>query len=144
MKIVDANVLLYAVNRDSEHHQTARGWLDAALVKTETIGLAWSVVLAFLRVSTHPAVFARPLTSEESLATMRTWLAQPSAAIIEPTSRHLGVLGGLLDASGSAGNLVNDAHLAALAIENAAELISYDSDFQRFTGLIWSRPAASR
>jgi len=141
MKIVDVNVLLYAVNSDSEHHETAREWLDTALIQVETIGFTWSVVLAFLRVSTHPAVFARPLTPDESLATMRTWLAQPSATIVEPTSRHLGVLGGLLVEAGMAGNLVNDAHLAAVAIENAAELVSYDSDFGRFAGLTSSRPA---
>jgi len=140
MKIVDANVLLYAVNEDSEHHVTAREWLDNALVHGETIGFTWSAVLAFLRVSTHPAVFARPLTTEESVATIRTWLAQPSATIIEPTPRHLSVLGGLLVEAGTAGNLVNDAHLAAVAIENAAELISYDSDFGRFPGLTWGRP----
>ena len=140
MKIVDANVLLYAVNRDSEQHETARDWLDAALTQAETIGFAWSVVLAFLRVSTHPTVFARPLSSDESLTTMQTWLAQSSATIVEPTSRHLSVLGGLLVTAGTAGNLVNDAHLAALAIENAAELVSYDSDFARFAGLAWSRP----
>jgi uncharacterized protein len=140
MKIVDANVLLYAVNEDSEHHVTAREWLDSALVQAETIGFTWSAVLAFLRVSTHPAVFARPLTTEESVATIRTWLAQPSATIVEPTPRHLSVLGGLLVEAGTAGNLVNDAHLAAVAIENAAELISYDSDFGRFEGLIWGRP----
>jgi len=142
MKIIDVNVLLYAVNRDSEHHRTTRDWLDAALVRTETVGFTWSVVLAFLRVSTHPAVFARPLTPEESLATMRTWLAQPAATIVEPTSRHLSVLGGLLVEAGMAGNLVNDAHLAAMAIENAAELISYDADFGRFAGLTWSRPTS--
>ncbi len=142
MKVVDVNVLLYAVNHDSEHHETAREWLDTALIQVETIGFTWSVVLAFLRVSTHPAVFARPLTPDESLATMRTWLAQPSATIVEPTSRHLGVLGGLLVEAGMAGNLVNDAHLAAVAIENAAELISYDSDFGRFAGLTWSRPSS--
>jgi toxin-antitoxin system PIN domain toxin len=140
MKIVDANVLLHAVNEDSEHHVTAREWLDGALVQAETIGFAWSAVLAFLRVSTHPAVFARPLTTEESVATIRTWLAQPSATVVEPTPRHLSVLGGLLVEAGTAGNLVNDAHLAAVAIENAAELISYDSDFGRFEGLIWGRP----
>jgi uncharacterized protein len=68
---------------------------------------------------------------------VRSWLEQPPAAIVEPTSRHLGVLGGLL---GAAGNLVNDAHLAAFAVEHAAELVSFDSDFGRFNGLTWSRP----
>lgn len=142
MVIVDANVLLYAVNGDSQQHGPARTWLDASLAGTETVGFAWSVLLAFLRVSTHPAVFARPLTSDESLASVRAWLGQPPAAIIEPSSRHLDVLGGLLAEAGTAGNLVSDAHLAALAIEHAAELVSFDTDFRRFSGLRHSRPVA--
>ena len=131
MKVVDANVLLHAVNRDSEHHRPAREWLDTALSRSEAVGFAWSVILAFVRVSTHPVVFPRPLTPEEALATMRAWLARPAATIVEPTARHLGVLGGLLLSAGTAGNLVTDAHLAALTIENAAELISFDSEIGR-------------
>lgn len=142
MKIVDANVLLYAVNRDSAQHVSARRWLDGALVGQETIGIAWSVVLAFLRVSTHSAVFARPLTAEEAVPTMHAWLDQPAATIVEPTVRHLTVLGALLRDSGAAGNLVNDAHLAALAVEHAAELVSFDADFGRYAGLNWSTPTA--
>jgi uncharacterized protein len=141
MKIVDANVLLYAVNRDSAHHRSARRWLDEVLVGREAIGFAWSVVLAFVRVSTHPTVFVRPLTTEQSLETVRAWLDQPSATVVEPTIRHLSVLGGLLGEAGTAGNLVMDAHLAALSVEHSAELISYDADFGRFAGLTWSRPA---
>ncbi|MFV2064339.1 MAG: type II toxin-antitoxin system VapC family toxin [Chloroflexota bacterium] len=142
MKIVDVNILLYAVNRDSEQHDRARAWLDGALGRPEPVGFAWSVVLAFLRISTHPAVFARPLTTAESVATMRAWLSQPSATIIDPTSRHLDVLAGLIATAGTAGNLVNDAHLAALTVESAAELISFDPDFERFAGLRWSKPTA--
>jgi toxin-antitoxin system PIN domain toxin len=140
MFIVDANVLLHAVNRDSPEHEPARAWLDAALDGPETVGFAWTVLLAFLRVSTHPAVFGQPLTAEQALAVVRSWLAQPTAAIVEPTSRHLGVLGGLLATAGTAGNLVNDAHLATLAVEHAAVLVSFDTDFARFEGLDWSRP----
>jgi toxin-antitoxin system PIN domain toxin len=144
MKIVDANVLLHAVNRDSAQHESARQWLDNALAGPETVGFAWSVILAFIRVSTHPAVYARPLAPQEAVATAQGWLAQPPAAIVEPTARHLGVLGGLLSSAGTAGNLVSDAHLAALAVEHAAQLISFDSDFGRFDGLAWDRPSAGR
>jgi toxin-antitoxin system PIN domain toxin len=138
--IVDANVLLHAVNRDSPEHRSARTWLDAALAGPETVGFAWTVLLAFVRVSTHPAVFGQPLAADEALTVVGSWLAQPTAAIVEPTSRHLAVLGGLLATVGTAGNLVNDAHLAALAVEHAAELVSFDTDFARFDGLDWSRP----
>ena len=140
MLIVDANVLLHAVNRDSPEHRPARVWLDAALAGPETIGFPWTVLLAFLRVSTHPAVFSQPLAAQDAIATVRSWLAQPTAAIVEPSSRHLGILGGLLAATGTAGNLVNDAHLAALAVEHAAVLVSFDNDFARFDGLDWRSP----
>jgi uncharacterized protein len=143
MKVVDANVLLYAVNSDSEQHTAARTWLDAALAGHETVGFAWAVVLAFIRLSTHPAVFPRPLSPEDAVSTLEAWLAQPAAVVVDPTARHLGVVAGLLAEAGTAGNLVADAHLAATALEHAAELVSFDADFGRFAGLRWSRPGAA-
>ncbi len=142
MHIVDANVLLYAVNEDAVHHVAAREWLDHALARPTTVGFSWSVILAFLRISTHRGLFKRPLTPDEAVATMRTWLSQPSATLVEPSARHLDVLAGLLVSAGTAGNLVSDAHLAGLAIEYAAELISFDADFGRFPGLVWRMPKA--
>ena len=142
MQIVDANVLLYAVNSDSAHHVSAREWLDDAFAQPATLGFSWSVVLAFLRISTHRAIFERPLTADESIETCRAWLAQPQAVVVEPTARHLDVLAGLLASAGTAGNLVSDAHLAALAVEHAAELVTFDADFGRFAGLSWMRLGA--
>lgn len=84
MFIVAANVLLHAVNRDAPEHRPARTWLDAALAGPETISFAWTVLLAFLRVSTHPAVFGQSLAPDEALAVVRSWLAQPTAAVVEP------------------------------------------------------------
>lgn len=139
MRIVDANVLLYAVNSDSAHHATAVEWLDDALAQPATVGFSLGVVLAFLRISTHRAVFERPLGPDEAIDTCRAWLSQPPAVMVEPTARHLDVLAGLLVSAGTAGNLVSDAHLAALAIEHAAELVTFDADFGRFGGLSWSR-----
>ncbi len=142
MKLVDANVLLYAVNRDEHHHAQARGWLDRALRGTETVGFTWLVLLGFLRVSTRAAVFARPLDAREAVEVARAWLDQSPAVVIEPTVRHLDVLAGLLGESGTAGNLVSDAHLAALALEHDATVISYDTDFGRFEGIRWMPPVA--
>ena len=140
MKLVDANVLLYAVNEASVHHRPARRWLDATISGGETVGFSWIVVLAFLRLATHRAIFPRPLSVDAALATVRAWLEQPSVVVVEPTPRHVDLLAGLLVESGSAGNLVNDAHLATLAVEHDAVLVSYDTDFSRFAGLRLERP----
>jgi toxin-antitoxin system PIN domain toxin len=141
VKIVDANVLLYAVNTGSEHHRRARRWLDDALSAEETTGFAWVVLLAFLRLATHPVVYTRPLSTAQASDLVRSWLSQSSASVVSPTARHADVLAGLLADSGTAGNLVNDAHLAALAIEHDAVLVSFDADFARFRGVRWEAPA---
>lgn len=135
MKVVDANVLLYAVNADSPQHDRAHDWLDRSLSGDHTVAFPWLVLLAFLRVSTHPSIFSLPLATTEALDIVDAWLAQPGAVVIEPTTRHMHTLRGLVGPVGMAGNLLNDAHLAALAIEHSAELVSFDADFTRFPGL---------
>jgi toxin-antitoxin system PIN domain toxin len=140
VNIVDANVLLYAVNTAEPRHEQARTWLDGALVDREPVGFAWVVVLAFLRLSTRIGLFPRPLAVPTALATVRSWTEQPAAISVDPTARHLDVLAGLLTAAGTGGNLVTDAHLAALAIEHDATVVSYDSDFGRFPGVRHRRP----
>lgn len=140
MKLVDANVLLYAVNADAEHHDEARGWLDEALGGAVTIGFAWVVTLAFVRLATHTGVFPEPLSPDEAIDRVDAWIAQPAAAVIEPAEGHLRQVRTLLAEAGGGGNLVNDAHLAALAIERNGAIVSYDHDFARFDGVKWERP----
>lgn len=140
MQIVDANLLIYAVNSSADEHRTARTWLDESLAGTEPVGFAWIALLAFLRLTTRPGLFPAPLTLEAALTQVETWLAQPAAVIVHPTARHLPVLHGLLEPLGTAANLVNDAHLAALAVEYGARIISFDHDFGRFTGVRWAPP----
>jgi toxin-antitoxin system PIN domain toxin len=132
--IVDANVLLYAVNEQSPHHEPARSWLDEALGGTAGVGLVWVALLAFIRVSTS-AVFETPATVADALAQVEAWLDAPAAIVAQPTARHASVLRGLLRESGTGGNLTTDAHLAALAIEHGADIVSYDRDFARFPGI---------
>lgn len=142
MKIVDANVLLYAVNEDAPQHRAAKTWLAGVLSGTEPVGFAWAVLLAFLRLSTRTAVFPRPLTPDQAFETIASWLSQPCAEIVDPAAGHLDAISRLLKPLGVAGNLTSDAHLAAIALEHGAELCSCDSDFSRFTGLRWTHPLA--
>lgn len=140
MKLPDANVLLYAIDERSPRHGPARAWLEEVLSGTETIAFAWSVMLAVVRLSTRPVVFEQPLAAGEALDIVDGWLARPNASVVHPTTRHPAVLRELLAPLGTAGNLVVDAHLAALAIEHGAELCSSDADFSRFSGLRWRDP----
>lgn len=141
MKLVDANVLLYAVNTAAPQHDEARGWLDRSLSGQDTVGLAWQPLLAFVRLSTRSGLFQRPLTTAQSMEVVHAWLAQPACSVLAPTPRHPFVLAELLAQVGVGGNLVNDAHLAALAVEHRATVVTYDTDFARFPGVRWQRPS---
>lgn len=140
MKLLDANLLLYAVNEDAPLHRKARPWLEAVLSGDETIGFAWNVILAFLRLSTRPTVFARPLQTAEAFRLAELWIRQPCALVVHPADRHLSILRDLIEPLGTGGNLTSDAHLAALAIEHGAELCTCDMDFARFPRLRWINP----
>lgn len=142
MKLPDANLLLYALDERSLLHARARAWLEALLSGTEPVGFAWMVMLAFVRLSTRPQLFANPLAPAEAFAVVEGWLAQPCALVLQPTERHLAVLRGLVEPLGTAGNITTDAHLAALAIEHGGEVCSADTDFARFRGLRWTNPLA--
>jgi toxin-antitoxin system PIN domain toxin len=133
--LVDANVLLNAVNLDSQQHEAARSWIDGALSDGEPVGFSWLVIVAFIRIATKPGIFPTPLSADEAVDFLRGWLGQPSATVREATARHLDVLAGLIADVGTAGNLVSDAHLAALAVEYDASVVTFDRDFLRFGGV---------
>ena len=141
MVVVDANVLLYAVDSASAHHEQSRSWLDESLAGAEAVGLAWIALLAFIRVGTNPSVLPSPMSADEATGQVETWVGAPAAVIAEPTARHAGLVRGLLRDTGTAGNLTTDAHLAALAIEHGADIVSYDRDFGRFPGVRHRLPA---
>lgn len=140
MKLVDLNVLLYVVNQDSVHHETALQWWEETLRGDEPIGLAWVVVLGFLRLSSNPAIFPDPLDAETALEKVSIWLSLDQMRLIRETDDHWHILRSLLDETGTAGNLTTDGHLAALAISHGATLVSFDSDFSRFPALRWENP----
>jgi toxin-antitoxin system PIN domain toxin len=140
VKLVDVNLLIYAVDVTAPKHQLARRWLEAALSGTEPVGFPWLVLLAFVRLSTRSAVFAQPLSADEALDLVDGWLAQPCVAVVHPTERHATILRTLLADVGTAANMTSDAHLAALALEHGAVLYSSDADFSRFSGIRWVDP----
>ena len=134
MVVVDANVLIYAYSAHSSHYEPSKQWLEKAFAGPEQVGFAWVVLLSFLRIMTASAMI-RPLTMQEAAGVVSEWLRRRRAVILQPGPQHWRILGDLLLESQSKGNLVNDAHLAALAIENGAALCSFDRDFRRFPKL---------
>jgi hypothetical protein len=140
VRIVDLNVLLYAVNSDAAQHEPARTWWENALNDEDTVGLAWIVLLGFLRLATNPLVFPRPLAVSAAAAKLDAWLSRDNVRIVREKADHWDTLKSLLRGAGAAGNLTTDAHLAALALTHDAALVSCDTDFARFKGLRWENP----
>jgi hypothetical protein len=142
MRIIDLNVLIYAVNSDAAQHDRVRGWWEQAVNDEDTIGLAWVVLLGFLRLTTNPRVFPRPLAPAAAAVKLDTWLARDNVRIVHEKDDHWEALKPLLGGAGTAGNLTTDAHLAALALTHDAVVVSCDTDFARFRGLRWENPLA--
>ena len=142
MILVDANILLYAEDSLQSRHQQARAWWDGQLSGSGVVCLCWTVLSAFIRIGTNPRVFEHPLSLEQALARVQSWLDQPCTRVVRPTERHWTVFKQVLTDGQAVANLVTDAHLAALAIEHGCELASTDSDFARFPKLKWRNPLA--
>jgi toxin-antitoxin system PIN domain toxin len=140
VKLPDVNLLLYAIDEDSARHDSARRWVEGLFGGTETVALAWAVMLAFVRLTTKPQVMTRPFAVDEALDVVDGWLARPNVIVVHPTDRHARILRELLAPFGTGGNLTTDAHLAALSIEHGAELCSSDADYSRFPGVRWQDP----
>jgi uncharacterized protein len=138
--LVDANLLIYAVNAAAPQHIAARSWLDGRMNSPVRVGLPWASLLVFLRLVTNPRVFQSPMTMVDGWTQVDAWLGSGPAWVPGPTERHAEILSRLLAAPGVHGYLVPDAHLAALAIEHGLELNSTDGDFARFAGLKWRNP----
>jgi len=118
----------------------AREWWDAQLSGASPVCLCWTVLGAFIRIGTNPRVFEHPLSLDQALSRVQSWLDQPCTRIIHPTERHWIVFQKMLIEGQAIANLVTDAHLAALASEHGCELISTDTDFSRFPGIKWKNP----
>jgi len=140
VRIVDLNVLLYAVNSDAAQHDLVRSWWEKALNDEDTVGLAWVVLLGFLRLATNSRVFPRPLAPDVAAEKLDAWLSLDNVRVVREKDDHWETLRSLLREAGTAGNLTTDAHLAALALSHDAVLVSCDADFVRFKGLRWENP----
>lgn len=141
--LVDANLILWAHHRQFALHDAARPWWGETLSRRARVGIPWTSILAFVRISTHPRALERPMEVGAAWAIVDTWLDRPNVWIPVPTDRHRSILGPLLRGGRASGNHVPDAHLAALAIEWGLELQSADRDFARYPGLRWQDPLAS-
>jgi len=140
MIVVDANLLLYASDTSSVHHQASRRWLEATFSATEPVGLPWAALLAFLRVGTNRRIRKDAFTVEEATALVAGWLNRPMVTLVNPGERHWQILRDMMTKGQARGPLVTDAHLAALAIEHGAALATTDRDFARFPGLKFFNP----
>jgi uncharacterized protein len=135
MKLLDANILLYAYDKSAAHHETCRAWLESALNAGETIALPWQTILAFVRIATNPRAVKHPLSGAHACDIVGTWLERPNVVVINAADRFWNILRQQIIEGQVSGPLVTDAALAALAIEHGATLCSTDRDFRRFEGL---------
>jgi toxin-antitoxin system PIN domain toxin len=144
MRLPDVNVLVYAHREDAHEHVKYRGWLSDLVASDQAYGLSDLVLSGFLRIVTHPRIFASPTPLETALAFTETLRSQPNHVPIRPGPRHWEIFTRLSRAAGARGNLVPDAYLAALAIESGSTWVTTDRDFSRFPGLRWEHPLLGR
>lgn len=138
--LLDANLLLYAVHKRTDKHEAAAAWLTEQLNGPSRIGFPWQSINAFLRISTHPRAFQRPLDPATAWERVTDWLAAPVAWLPQPGPEYRRIVGDLVRTHDVRGNLIPDAALAALAIEHGVVLASTDTDFARFRRLRWENP----
>lgn len=140
--LVDANILIYAVDEVSRFHEPARDWLETALNGARRVAIPWLSYWAFLRIVTHPRALEHPLTPGEAWSLVASWRRAPAAWSPEPGRGHDTILGDLVSRLDLRGNLVSDAAMAALCLEHGLAIVSADSDFARFPDLTWINPVA--
>lgn len=142
MIVPDVNVLIHAMDVDSRHHAVAWQWWSETVGGSEHVGLSWSVLTAYIRLTTHPRIMGSPVEVAVATEDVRLWLSLPITLVLMPGPEHMHVMTRLLEAAGGGGDLVPDAHLAALAVENGGTVYSQDADFARFPDVRWVNPLA--
>ncbi len=139
MILVDVNLLIYAHVAGFRQHVAARAWLNTQIREQARVGLPWESLVGFLRVVTNPRIFSKPEPVDQAWSQIEKWLSWPAVWIPKPGDGHARILAELLR-GGATGNLIPDAHLAALALEHGLTVYSCDSDFAKFEGVRWLDP----
>jgi toxin-antitoxin system PIN domain toxin len=140
LKLLDVNVVLAAHRDDHPDFDTARAWLDRMLASNTQFAVVDLVAGAFLRIATNRRIFSIPTPVNAAFAYLEALRAQPAHVMVAPGPRHLALLEQLCLSADASGDLIPDAQLAAIALEHACELVSFDRDFARFSELKWTRP----
>jgi toxin-antitoxin system PIN domain toxin len=138
--LIDASILLYAVDATSPQQRRTAQWLSEQLSGSRRVGFPWQSLVAFVRIATHPKAAWQPLTPDDAWSYVADWLAPEVAWVPTPTEQHGRILAGLIKDYQLRGNLVADAELAALAIEHGLTVCSADTDFARFREIDWLDP----
>lgn len=140
MIVPDTNLLIYAYDSTAAHHRAARAWWERTLSDIEPVGIPWVVVLAFVRLMTHPSLSSNPMTVDQARQRVQEWLDHPHIRLLAPTVNTLGRFFDLLAQAGTGGNFCTDALIAATAEEHGGTVCSNDADFGRFPGVAWQNP----
>ncbi len=140
MILPDVNVLVAAARQDATKHAECNAWLQSAIESEAVLGLSEVVLSGVVRICTHPRIFGTPSTIDEVLGFCNALREQPNVVLVTPGNRHWDIFCTLCAQADARGNLVSDAYLAALAIEQGAEWVTMDRDFARFPSLRWKSP----
>ena len=140
MILADVNILIYAFRSDSQDHARYRKWLESVVNEPEAYAISPQVLSSFIRIATHPRLYHHPSRLEDAFAFARVLIEQPQAMMVSPREDHWTIFERLCRESAAAGNIIQDAWFAALAIESGCEWITVDRDYARFKGLKWRAP----
>lgn len=134
MIVLDANLLLYAHNPVFPQHEAVAFWLEETLSEgKDSLAITWQVATAFIRISTNPRIFDIPFDISTSANCLNELFAHPLVQQIGPTERHWGIYSAILIEQKLKGDIVMDAHIAAIAVEHNAAVASTDKNFRRFS-----------
>jgi len=140
MIIPDINLLIFVHNKDTQWHKPTYTWWESVIHGNELVGISWIVANGFIRIMTHPKVMERPLRTDTACEVVEEWFSFAHIQPLAPGPNHLTIFKRCLRDCGVGGNLVTDAHIAALAMEFNGTVYSNDRDFGRFQGLKWKNP----